>query len=140
MKSKADISFKISRKLFWFITIMILLLPITTRYRLLIWGEYTKGVVVGVEDVQLSILQGLGPDKFPVIQFATKDRQIIEFFGPENFDYPIGKELWVVYDTENPNKNTLLTLGALYASKKSILPGILFIIWMAFYFAFKTNN
>jgi len=62
MKTQVDISHRISPKLFWFVTLMIITLPITTQYRLLIFGEYTTGEVVGVEYEKTLGISAFGPD------------------------------------------------------------------------------
>ena len=140
VKGKVDISHHVTAKLFWFITLMILLLPITSKYRLLIWGSYTTGVVVGEENVRYFGFSVFGPDKYPVIRFTTTDGEIIQFYGPENFEYPMGSVLKVVYNPKKPTDCMVFSIGAFYTHPKAIVPGILFILWMAFYLAFRAKK
>lgn len=140
MKEKVDISHHVSPKMFWFITLMILLLPVTMQYRLLLFGVYTKGQVVGVEHVSTLGIVNIGPDKYSIIRFSTPDGTVVQFYGPENFEYPVGRELKVVYNPKNPKECSVFSIGAIYAGRKAIVPGILFLLWMAFYLAFRTKK
>lgn len=140
MSAKVDISHHVSAKLFWFVTLMILLLPVTTQYRLLLFGNYTSGKVVGEKFVRTLGISALGPDKYPVIQFSTTDGKVIEFYGPENFDYPVGTILRVVYNPVKPTECIVFSFGAIYTGRKAIIPGILFLLWMAFYLAFRNKK
>lgn len=140
MKTQVDISHHVTPKLFWFVTLMILLLPVTTQYRLLLFGNYTAGEVVGEVYVRNFGISAFGPDKYPVIQFSTADGKVIEFYGPENFDYPVGAILRVVYNPAKPTECMVFSLGAIYTGRKAIIPGILFLLWMAFYLAFRNKK
>lgn len=139
-RTRGDISHRVSAKLFWFITIMILLLPITTQYRLLIFGKYTTGEVIGQEHVGTFGVSAFGPDKYPVIRFTANHSTVVQFYGPENFEYPIGTHLNVVYDPLRPTDCMVVSIGAIYTGRKAIIPGILFLLWMAFYFAFRSKK
>lgn len=140
MKARVDISHHVTPKLFWFVTLMILLMPVTTQYRLLLFGNYTIGEVIGNEYVRTLGMSAFGPDKYPVIQFSTADGKVVQFYGPENFDYPVGSNLRVVYNPANPTECIVFSLGAIYTGRKAITPGILFLLWMAFYLAFRTKK
>ncbi|HOK84844.1 hypothetical protein [Tenuifilum sp.] len=140
MKTQVDISHRISPKLFWFVTLMIITLPITTQYRLLIFGEYTTGEVVGVEYEKTLGISAFGPDKYPIIVFTTLEGKSVQFYGPENFEYPKGTMLKVVYSPNNPTDCMVFSFGALYTDRKAIIPGILFLLWMAFYLAFRNKK
>lgn len=119
---------------------MILLLPVATQYRLLIFGNYTVGEVIGEEYVKTLGISALGPDKFPVIQFTTSDGKVIRFYGPENFDYPVGTILRIVYNPAQPTECMVFSFGSIYTGRKAIIPGILFLLWMAFYLAFRATK
>jgi len=119
---------------------MIILLPVTTQYRLLLFGNYTTGVVVGEEYVRTLGISALGPEKYSVIQFSTADGKVVEFYGPENFDYQVGSILRVVYNPAKPTECMVFSLGALYTGRNAIIPGILFLLWMAFYLAFRNKK
>jgi hypothetical protein len=58
--AQRDVSFRISRKNFWFITFLIVLLPISSKYRLLIFGKRTQGVVVANEVKSSAFYQSHG--------------------------------------------------------------------------------
>ena len=140
MKTQVDISHRISPKLFWFVTLMIITLPITTQYRLLIFGEYTTGEVVGVEYEKTLGISAFGPDKYPIIVFTTLEGKSVQFYGLENFEYPKGTILKVVYSPNKPTDCRVFSFGALYTDLKAIIPGILFLLWMAFYLAFRNKK
>ncbi len=140
MKGRVDISHHVPAKLFWFITIILLSLPVTTQYRLLIFGKYTNGIVVDHKQVNDLGIATLGSDVYPVIQFKTQNEEVFQMYGFENFEYPIGTQLRVVYNPDNPKSCIIFTFGNLYTSRRAIIPGILFLLWLAFYLAFKSKD
>lgn len=134
-----EVSVKISRAQFWAVTVLLLLLPIASKYKLLILGERTEGVVVAHEKVSPA-LPGLdGHDTFAVIEFRAGSK-VIKMYGPENFAYSLGDRLTVYYNREHPKECMVLNLAALYASSHAIIPWVLLLLWIAFYSAFRDKG
>ena len=132
-----EISFKISRLQFWLVTLLILLLPLSSRYKLILRGEKTVGIVVDHQKVGSSRLSG--SDTFSVIQFQT-DSVTVRMYGPENTMYELGDSITVYYDKKRPENCMILTFGYIYTGRSAIIPFVLLLIWIAFYLAFKDNS
>lgn len=126
---------RIPKYQFYLITLLILLLPLSSSWRLLIFGEKTKGVVMGVRKV---IVKGgldspASLERTSIIRFTSGDKYY-EFTGPGEIIYPAGKEITVFYNPRNPEKFLMFNFAGLFLSEKMIIPGVLLIIWAAFYF------
>lgn len=93
-----------------------------------------------MEYVRTLGISELGSDKYPVIQFLATDGKVIRFYGPENFDYPVGTILRIVYNPAQPTECIVFSFGAIYTGSKAIIPGVLFLLWVAFYLAFRTKK
>jgi hypothetical protein len=122
---------QISNKKFWLITILFLLLPFSVHWRLLLFGTKTTGTVIGHIK---TYHHGNVEVYFAVIEFNTID-ETYKVTGPEFADYPINKEICVFYRKRNPKKFLLFTFAGIYFSKKLIIPGVAFILWLAFFFS-----
>lgn len=132
-----EISFKISKLQFWAVALLILLLPLSTKYKLIIKGEKTIGQVIDhkkVESIRLS-----GGDTYSVIQFKA-DSVTVRMYGPENTIYELGDSITVYYDKENPENCMILTFAYIYTGRSAIIPLVLLLLWIAFYNAFKDKK
>ena len=134
-----EVSFRISRKNFWFITFLIILLPISSKYRLLIFGKRTQGVVVSNEVKSSAFFQSHGYDTYPVIEF-TADSLTLKMYGPENTTYEVGRRLTVIYNPNNPYSCMILTLSYFYTGRGVILPGTIMLLWISFYLTFRSKE
>lgn len=133
-----DISFKISRLQFWLVALLILILPLSSKYKLIIWGERAVGKVVHHYKVGSGLRVG-GNDVFSVIQFKT-DSVTVRMYGPENTIYELGDSITVYYDKTNPENCMILTFASIYTSRSAIIPFVLLLLWIAFYNAFKDKS
>jgi hypothetical protein len=137
--AQRDVSFRISRKNFWFITFLIVLLPISSKYRLLIFGKRTQGVVVANEVKSSAFYQSHGYDTYPVIEFTT-DSLTLRMYGPENASYEVGHRFTVIYNPDNPYSCMILTLSYFYTGRGVILPGTIMLLWISFYLTFRSRD
>jgi hypothetical protein len=124
--------FKISKLKFYVILFLILLIPVSKKYRLLIFGIRTKGIAVGYGE-----MRSTRPDNFDytLFQFHT-DHGSFEIRGPENVIYELGEKARVIYSKRNPNKCMILSFAYLYSSPNAVIPGIILLLWIAFYTSF----
>lgn len=133
-----EVSFIISKLQFWIVALLILLLPLSSKYKLIIWGEKTIGKVVHHHKVG-SGLRIRGNDTFSVIQFKA-DSVTVRMYGPENTIYELGELITVFYDKDNPENCMILTFAYIYTGRSAIIPFALLLIWIAFYIAFKEDS
>ena len=134
-----EVSFKISRIQFWVVAFLLLLLPIASKYKLLVFGGKAEGVVVAQEKIASGFSRLSGYDTFAVIEFTTNSKTV-RMYGPENFTYDLGEKLTVYYNKNNPKKCMVLNFAYLYTSSGAIIPFVLLLIWIAFYLAFKDKE
>lgn len=125
---------QISRKQFILITILFLLLPVSANYRLIFFGEKTTGIVT-----ELKQDRGNPEIYYSIIHFEA-DGQYIDFIGPENLKYPPGKEITIYYKPGKPQKFIMFNIAGLLLNNKMITPGVLLIVWFAFYFSIRESQ
>lgn len=133
-------TYRISRRTFVIVTILIMALPVSRKWRLILNGKKANGVVT---------------DYRPVVRKNTDDTKTVEFasvihfragdslrmaFGPQGLKYRTGRTVGVLYDPDNPDKNCILTFTGLYLSDYSAVPLILLIFWGAFYLSFNNYS
>lgn len=132
-----EISFKISRLQFWAVTLLILLLPLSSKYKLILWGEKTVGTVVDHKKVGFGRLSEY--DTYSVIQFNA-DSKSVRMYGPENTIYELGDSITVYYDKRKPENCMILNFSYIYTGRSAIIPFVLLLVWIAFYNAFKDKK
>jgi hypothetical protein len=124
---------KITRKQFFIITFLFLLLPFSVNWRLFLFGGQTKAIVI---KKTLPVIENNyvpeNIDKFSIIRYNVNGLEI-EFLGPENIIYPIGKEFTVFYSKKNPKEYVLFSFSGLLMNNKMLLPFALFVLWISFY-------
>jgi hypothetical protein len=132
---------RISRYQFYIITFLILLLPLSSSWKLLLFGEKTKGIVTGhiKKYVQGGNYASPSFEKTSVIQYSD-GKQYYEFYGPEEIVYPVGKEITIFYNPKKPKKFLMFNFVGLFFSQKMIFPGVLLIVWAAFYLTVVQNQ
>ncbi|HLN53874.1 MAG TPA: DUF3592 domain-containing protein [Lentimicrobium sp.] len=133
--------FYISRPVFYLILILILLLPLSKKAGLLLFGERTEGTVT-----DYSLLKGnASSDRFPrpynvsIITFDAGGKTF-KGEGPLNVLYGLGETITVIYDKDDPKNNTLLTFSSLYSGYGLVLAGFVMMVWMAFYTTFGAKK
>jgi hypothetical protein len=124
--------FKISKLQFYVILFLILLIPVSKNYRLLIFGTRTEGIAVGHGEMRIA---DPGTIEYTVFQFQTVKGSFV-IRGPENVIYKPGEKVKVIYNSKNPNKCMILSFTYLYASANAMISGILMLLWIAFYTSF----
>ncbi len=124
--------FKISKLQFYAILILILLIPVSKNYRLLIFGARTEGIAVGYGEMGTESPVGFD---YTLFRFET-DKGSFEIRGPENVIYKPGEKVRVIYNKRNPDKCMILSFTYLYASPNAMVSGILVLLWIAFYTSF----
>jgi hypothetical protein len=127
----------ISRKYFLIISLLFFLVPFSAQWRLLLFGEKTKGTVVRYVNRNSRELYTTDLyTRFSVIRFETPNRYY-EITGPEDVIYPLGKTITLYYDKGNPEKIVLFSFTGLFFSNKMIVPGVLLLMWFAFYITMR---
>ncbi len=132
-----EISFKISKLQFWAVTLLILLFPLSSKYKLILWGEKTQGAVVDHKKVGFGRLSEY--DTYSVIQFNA-DNRTIRMYGPENTKYELGDSITVYYNKNNPQNCMIFSFAYIYTGRSAIIPFVLLLLWIAFYTAFKDKQ
>lgn len=126
---------RIPKLFFWLITLLIVLLPLSMQWRLIFWGERTTGKVVEYRTEEQLHLVTL----YSVIRFEVGD-SYYDVVGPADVKYPIGKTYTIFYKPGNPHKLIVWNFYDLFLQPKRVLPLVFLLIWVAFYFSFKTTN
>ena len=126
---------KISRTKFWLIVLIILLLPFSKNWRLLLFGISTYGEVLYHREISLT----KGYYTYSIIEFIANEQKF-QIRGPANVIYPVGKKIKIKYDKSEPTNYITLNLSTIYLGNQMIIPGILLILWLAFYWSFKQNK
>lgn len=130
----------IPKPVFWFILILIVLLPFTRNWRLLVFGEYTWGQVKEVRTSVDMLDQTFGGEtSISVIEFTARGK-IFKVNGPIDLKLPEGKKIPLVYKKEDPQDCLILNLRTVYLGKTVILPGVLLVLWLSFYSAMIESN
>ncbi len=126
--------FKISKLKFYVILFLILLIPVSKKYRLLIFGTWTEGIAVGYGE---NAIRPTAPVRFDhtLFRFDT-EKGSFEIRGPENIIYKPGEKTKVIYDKRHPDKCMIFSLAYLYSAPNAIIPGVLLLLWIAFYTSF----
>jgi hypothetical protein len=127
--------FKISKLQFYVILFLILLIPVSKKYRLLIFGVRTEGIAVGYGegDVRTYV-----PD-YTIFRFQT-EKGSFDIQGPENVIYKPGEKARIIYSKKNPEKCMILSFAYLYSSPNALVPGFILLLWIAFYASFTKSE
>ena len=126
---------KVSKARFYFILILILLLPVSKKYKLLLFGERTEGVVVDYAEMIHLPVNYIDWHNCAIIRFdANKETHYMR--GPEDVMYEPGRKMKVIYDRKNPSKSLIPTFTYFYSIPNALIPGILLLLWIAFYTSF----
>jgi hypothetical protein len=129
--------YSISKWAFWGICVLILVLPVSRHWKLLLRGETAKGLVGKYQT--FIVEHEIGEDEAAYassVEFIVEEEKY-HTHGPANYQYREGREILVRYDPDDPGHNCLLTFTGLYLNNYSILPLFLLIVWGAFYLSFN---
>jgi hypothetical protein len=132
--------YSISKLAFRGICILILLLPVSRHWRLLVNGTRVQGEVG--EYTQL--IREVGKDRHIIeyasaVRFTTGDQEY-SAFGPKNYEYQPGRSLTVIYEPANPDNNCILSFTGFYLTNYTALPIILLVVWYAFFLSFNNYS
>ena len=129
--------YSISKWAFYGISLLILMLPVSRQWKLLVSGRKATGTVIAYHRMMHENFNGkLTIEYASEIQFQVEGKSA-KAFGPMNLELKPGRILNVMYDPEDPSNNCLLTFSGFYLKNYSVLPLILFTLWGAFYLSFN---
>lgn len=114
-----------------FVNLLILLAPIYGNWDLISKGERCQGTVVDIKEIK----QQLFYETYPIINYRVGDKTY-KIQGPENADYPIGKQLELVYPKDKPSAAIIYSVSGFLSQWYTILALVLLILWNAFYLSF----
>lgn len=123
----------IRKRYFWIITILFLLLPLSSSWKLLLFGESATGEVIEQLTVQSENVHNIhNGSTYCLIQFMANGNTYT-FTAPENVKYEVGRKVKVYYNRNKPDKHIMFNFAGLILSPRMYLPASLLLIWIAFY-------
>ncbi len=126
---------KVSKAKFYIILVLILLLPVSKKYKLLLFGARTEGVVIDYAELIHLPENYIDWHNCAIIRFdANNETHYMR--GPEDVMYKPGRKMKVIYDHKNPSKSMIPTFTYFYSIPNALVPGILLLLWIAFYTSF----
>ena len=134
-------SFSKKNLYYFLITLLFILVPFSLHWRLFLFGNKATGKVI-MYRTTLSVTQDETDPNIihSVISFSTDRGEYVEFVGPQHMVYPLGKEFLIFYNDKKPSKFVMFSFAGLILNPKMILPGVLLIIWLSFYFSLLTGK
>ena len=128
-------NFQISKRLFYFVLILILLLPLIIKSKLLLFGATTEGEVIYLKRTMSFRSSYL----YPIIQFETEE-SVITMSGTQNSTPEIGEKVRIIYEKGNPINCMIFSFSYIYLNFSSVIPGILLLIWLAIYSTYRKSK
>lgn len=129
--------YRISKWAFGGICFLILLLPLSRHWKLLLRGDRTRGTVTSYAK---RFEEGRDHSRYPVeaseIEFQAEGNTYFTY-GPANIEYGKGRLVPVFYNPGNPEVNFVATFSAVYLTNYLAIPIILLMVWYAFYLSFN---
>lgn len=130
--------YSISKWTFFGICALILTLPLSRHWRLLILGEKATGTV---GEYTITVRESLAGEKkilhVSEIQFQVNDTTYMAY-GPPDLEYEAGRTVNIKYHPGRPSEHCVLTFSSLYLNNYMILPLILLTLWAAFFLSFNS--
>lgn len=126
----------ISKAKFCIVLVLILLLPLLSKSRLLLFGVITEGTVIGHEESSSRSLRFNGKTIYSVVEFDTAE-EVITMVGPPNSDYDFGEKVNVIYLQNKPEDCAILSFTDIYLGLNAVLPAMLLMIWVCLYVSLK---
>jgi len=129
--------YSISRWAFYGISFLILILPVSRHWDLLLRGKTAPGEVQQFDRFLLE--RRFGEDVTEMASTIEFENEGITYItrGPRNFEYRPGRMVKVRYDPKDPGRNCILTFSGFYLNNYTVLPLILITLWGAFYLSFN---
>ena len=129
--------YRISKWAFGGICLLILLLPLSRHWKLLLKGERTRGTVtLYARHYEVGKDHTRYPVKASEIEFQVEGVTYTTY-GPANYQYEKGRQVPVFYNPEKPEVNCVATFSAIYLTNYLAVPIILLMVWYAFYLSFN---
>jgi len=132
--------YSISRWAFYGICLLIIVLPVSRYWELILRGRTAEGVVLKYE--RFLKKRRIGEDRMEnasTVAFSCEGTTYTTR-GPLNYEFRQGRTVKVRYDPEDPAHNCILTFSGFYLNDYSILPLFLMIVWGAFYLSFNNYH
>lgn len=130
--------YSISKWTFLGISLLILVLPVSRHWRLMLKGKKAQGTVVAYNRLWQEHIGGEVTIAYASeIEFLAGEEPC-RAYGPLNYEYRPGRSLRVLYDPSDPSRYCVLTFSGFYLNHYSALPMILLVLWGAFYLSFNT--
>jgi hypothetical protein len=129
--------YRISKRAFLGICLLILILPVSRHWKLLTTGARTTGTV---NQVEMRIVETIGDEKEILFQSEIEflvNGAAYKTYGPANFEYKPGRSVPVFYNRKDPSINCIATFSGFYLTNYVVLPIILITVWYAFYLSFN---
>ncbi len=124
--------YSISKWTFWGIVLLILLLPVSRHWKLLIGGERTTGTVSKFTLYKHETYMGENVlIQVSEIYFQVGDSTIVTH-GPADYELAPGRTVTIRYNPNSPSMNCIVTFGAFYLTNYTVLIIILLATWLAF--------
>ena len=132
--------YSIRKTIFWLVLALILILPVSRHWRLMVFGERTTGTVHPVSlHRKLNFVGETELYYVNDISFIAGDSVYI-MPAPTQYELEPGRKLTVFHRKKNPRDYFAFNLACLYFTPYSILLVILPIVWYAFYLSFNIYN
>ena len=129
--------YRISKWTFLGVCLLILALPVSRHWRLLIKGERATGKVTQYEE---RVKEDFTGEKYlkvaSVIEFSVNG-VMYRTYGPTDYEYKLGRALLVFYNKKDPTVNCVATFTGFYLNNYAVLPVILIMVWYAFYLTYN---
>lgn len=129
--------YRISKWTFLGVFLLILVLPVSRHWKLLIKGGRATGTVIKYSE---RVVENLVGEKYlesaSVIEFSV-DGVTYTTYGPVDHEYNQGRTLPVFYNRKDPTVNCVATFTGFYLNNYVVLPVILIMVWYAFYLSFN---
>jgi hypothetical protein len=130
-------AYSISRWAFLGICFLILILPVSRHWKLLISGERTRGTVTAFT-LRISEKRMDERDLVQASEIEFKVAGITyKTYGPDDYEYKTGRSVTIFYKRDEPEVNCVATFTGFYLNNYMVLVIVLLIIWYAFYLSFN---
>ncbi|MBF8964255.1 hypothetical protein I0P70_13450 [Pontibacter sp. FD36] len=126
----------ISKAKFLTVLVLILLLPLLSKSRLLLFGLITEGEVIGYEEAYTRSLRFSGKTTYSIVEFKTA-KDVITMLGPPNSSYEFGEKVNVIYLQNDPDDCAIMSFSDIYLGLNAVLPAMLLLLWVCLYVSLK---
>lgn len=129
--------YSISKRVFYGICILILILPVSHHWRLFLTGRPVTGTVGEFIIYPLETRDGTHPVEYAseVHFYAGEIKHTA--YGPANYKYRKGRRMKVIYNKKDPADNCIVSFSGFYLNNYTALPLIILIFWASFYLSFN---